>query len=67
MRRVLEAITDIASAPVAVRGDTVKRLSGDLDGFWRYRVGDFRLEYYPDETTRTIALCDFASRGSVYD
>jgi hypothetical protein len=22
---------------------------------------------YPDETTRTITLCDFASRGSIYD
>ena len=65
--RILEAVTDIASAPVTNRGDTVKRLSGDMDGFWRYRIGDFRLVYYPDEATRTITLCDFASRGSAYD
>ena len=65
--RILEAMTDIASAPVTNRGDTVKRLSGDMDGFWRYRIGDFRLSVLPDETTRTITLCDFASRGSAYD
>jgi mRNA-degrading endonuclease RelE of RelBE toxin-antitoxin system len=65
--RILEAVTDIANAPVMHRGDTVKRLSGDMDGFWRYRIGDFRLVYYPDEATHTITLCDFASRGSIYD
>jgi mRNA interferase RelE/StbE len=65
--RILEAMTDIASAPVTNRGDTIKRLGGDMDGFWRYRIGDFRLVYYPDEATRTITLYDFASRGGVYD
>jgi len=63
--RILEAISDIATAPVTTRGDTVKALSGEMSGFWRYRIGDFRLVYYPDETTRTITLYDFASRGSV--
>ena len=65
--RILEAITDIATAPLATRGDTVKALSGEMTGFWRYRIGDFRLVYYPDEATGTITLYDFASRGTVYD
>jgi mRNA interferase RelE/StbE len=65
--RILEAMTDIANEPVTNRGDTVKRLSGDMNGFWRYRIGDFRLVYYPDEATHTITLYDFASRGSAYD
>ena len=65
--RILEAMADLATAPITTRGDTVKALSGEMSGYWRYRIGDFRLVYYPDEVTRTITLCDFSSRGSVYD
>jgi mRNA-degrading endonuclease RelE of RelBE toxin-antitoxin system len=45
----------------------VRPLSGDMSGFWRYRIGEFRLVDYPDEVTHRITLYDFASRGSVYD
>lgn len=65
--RILQALNDIAISPVTNRGDTIKPLSGDMNGFWRYRIGDFRLVYYPDEVTHTVTLCDFASRGSAYD
>lgn len=65
--RVLQALHDIAIAPVTNRGDTVKPLTGDLDGYWRYRIGDFRLVYYPDARTRTVTLYDFAGRGGVYE
>jgi mRNA interferase RelE/StbE len=65
--RILQALADIAVSPVTNRGDTIKPLSGDMNGYWRYRIGDFRLVYYPDEATHTVTLCDFASRGSVYD
>ena len=65
--RTLEAIAGIALAPLTIRGDTVKPLSGDMAGLWRYLIGDFRLVYHTDEATRTITLYDFASRGSVYD
>jgi mRNA-degrading endonuclease RelE of RelBE toxin-antitoxin system len=65
--RILEAMADLAVAPVTNRGDTVKPLDGEMAGFWRYRIGDFRLVYFPDETTHTITLFDFASRGNVYD
>jgi mRNA interferase RelE/StbE len=65
--RILEAVTDIASTPVLVRGDTVKPLGGEMAGYWRYRIGDFRLVYYPDAATRTVTLYDFASRGTIYD
>ncbi|HSU56672.1 MAG TPA: type II toxin-antitoxin system RelE/ParE family toxin [Candidatus Dormibacteraeota bacterium] len=65
--RILEAMADLATAPVTNRGDTIKPLDGDMNGFWRYRIGDFRLVYYADEATHTITLYDFASRGSIYD
>ena len=34
--RILEALSKIADAPMALIGDTEKPLTGDLAGFWRY-------------------------------
>jgi mRNA-degrading endonuclease RelE of RelBE toxin-antitoxin system len=65
--RVLQAIAEISKSPVTNRGDTVRQLTGDMKGFWRYRIGDFRLVYFPDEATHTVTLCNFASRGEIYD
>jgi len=65
--RILEAISRIYEAPITPRGDTVKLLGGDMAGFWRFRVGDFRLVYWPDVERKRILLVGFSSRGSVYD
>lgn len=65
--RILEAIARITENPVLPHGDTVKPLAGDYAGCWRYRVGDYRLIYYPDKATGDVALLAFASRGSAYD
>lgn len=65
--RILEALTDITIDPITLRGDTVKPLTGELQGSWRYRIGDYRLIYSPDKTTGDITLLAFASRGSVYE
>ena len=35
--RLLEAIRRLAEAPTSTHGDTVKPLTGNLAGFWRYR------------------------------
>ena len=65
--RILEALTDITENPTTIRGDTVKPLSGELQGCWRYRLGDYRLIYSPDQSSGDITLLAFASRGSIYD
>jgi mRNA-degrading endonuclease RelE of RelBE toxin-antitoxin system len=65
--RILEALTDITENPTTVRGDTVKPLSGELQGCWRYRLGDYRLVYSPDQSSGDITLLAFASRGSIYE
>jgi mRNA-degrading endonuclease RelE of RelBE toxin-antitoxin system len=65
--RVLEAITTISEHPLETKGDTVKRLSGDLEGKWRYRIGDYRLIYQPNPTSQTIALLAICPRGEAYD
>lgn len=64
--RILEAITKITKSPTTPAGDTVKPLTNDLAGFWRYRIGDYRLIYVPNEKIREVTLMSFAARGSVY-
>ena len=65
--RILVALADLSKAPTVSHGDTVKPLSGDLKGRWRYRLGDYRLVYKPQAENRTVMLHDFAARGGVYD
>ena len=65
--RVLLALSEISSDPVTPRGDTVKRLTSDKQGLWRYRVGDYRLVYEPLPEDKLVVLVDFAPRGGVYE
>ena len=64
--RILEAITKLTLSPITSTGDTIKPLTGDLEGFWRYRIGDYRLIYKPVEKWNEILLISFSSRGSAY-
>lgn len=64
--RILKALGDISAAPIQPIGDTIKPLSGQLKGLWRYRMGDDRLVYFPDLKAKTIVLICFSSRGDVY-
>lgn len=65
--RVLDAISKISMAPIQPIGDTIKPLTGDLAGLWRYRIGDDRLIYFPDPESKKVVLISFASRGSAYE
>jgi mRNA-degrading endonuclease RelE of RelBE toxin-antitoxin system len=64
--RILEALADIARDPMTLKGDTMKPLSHELTGLWRYRLGEFRLIYQPVPAQRQILLVAFASRGEAY-
>ena len=65
--RVANAIVEICKDPMTPRGKTIKRLTGDMGGYWRYRVGDFRLVYRPDNDRRTVYCYRLAPRGGVYE
>lgn len=65
--RVLDAIRVITDNPIEPRGDTIQPLKGDNKGLWRYRLGDFRLQYLPDEKNRLVTLIEFSSRGHAYE
>jgi len=64
--RVLEAIGKLADAPTTPHGDTIKPLAGDLAGLWRYRIGDDRLVYKPNDQSKKVVLVSFGARGGIY-
>lgn len=64
--RILDAIGKISEAPMEAVGDTVKPLTSNLSGLWRYRIGDDRLVYFPDHEEKKITLIFFGARGDVY-
>ena len=65
--QVANAIVEICTDPVIPRGNTIKRLTGEMSGYWRYRLGDFRLVYRPDKDRLIVYCCRLAPRGGVYD
>jgi mRNA interferase RelE/StbE len=64
--RILAALTEITRKPCSPTGDTIKPLTGNRNGMWRYRIGDYRLIYQPEESGRVVVLLTFASRGDAY-
>lgn len=64
--RILQAIGYIVGDPLTAKGDTVKPLKGP-EGLWRYRIGDYRLVYFPDINKSHVVLIAFTARGSAYN
>lgn len=49
------------------RHNNIKRLGGDLAGYSRYRVGDWRVVYRIDERALRVLVMSIAHRGEVYE
>ena len=64
--RIFQALSAISREPTTPKGNTIKALTSDFKGFWRYRIGDSRLIYYPDTDTRQVTLVTFSPRGDAY-
>ena len=47
-------------------GKSIKRLRGEFEGLYRYRVGDLRAFYAIDEKDRQVLIITIQSRGGVY-
>lgn len=43
------------------------RLKGELDGFWKDRIGTYRIIYKIDEPSRNVIFYDVDLRKRVYD
>jgi mRNA interferase RelE/StbE len=48
------------------RRPQIKALSGPLHGYWRYRVGDYRVVYRIDDAQLTVWVDSIAHRREVY-
>ena len=76
-----KAVYEAADRPLAVKlsrclarlesnprdGNNVKRLAGDWSGYWRYRVGDWRVIYRIDDRARRVYIVAIAHRRDVYE
>jgi len=49
------------------QGGNVKRLKGDWAGYYRYRVGDWRVIYRIDDDANRVFVAVIAHRREVYD
>jgi mRNA-degrading endonuclease RelE of RelBE toxin-antitoxin system len=52
--RILTAVSEMPSEPLSPHGDTVKPLTGEYKGLWRYRLGDYRLIYRPTVEVKRV-------------
>ena len=62
-RRVFEAIERLAREP---RPAGVRKLSGEMRGFWRVRVGDYRIVYDIDAEQRLVSIAAVHHRRESY-
>lgn len=44
----------------------IKRLKGPLAGYWRYRVGDWRVVYRIDDDNRAVVVILVVHRSKAY-
>lgn len=68
-RRWQSAILDYLEDRVAASGNPRqfgKPLSGDLKGWWRYRVGDYRIICDVQEQRLVVLVVKIGHRGDVY-
>jgi len=62
--KVRKAIQELEADPFSPAG--VKRLHGEMEGLFRYRVGKFRMLFRVIEEAREVRILAIASRGDVY-
>ena len=64
---MFEALEAIRQRPTTAHGNTVKPLTRELKGKWRYRIGDHRLVYEPNGERHVVTLLSISHRKDVYD
>jgi mRNA interferase RelE/StbE len=47
-------------------GTNIKKLKGRFEGFYRYRIGNYRLFYLIDDTKVIVFIIDFKHRKDAY-
>ncbi|MEM3621617.1 MAG: type II toxin-antitoxin system RelE/ParE family toxin [Candidatus Methanomethyliaceae archaeon] len=60
--RILKAIDEILANPLAGI-----KLRGELEGYWRWRVGKYRIVYKINETQGVVVFLDVGHRKLIYE
>lgn len=64
--KIREKLLDLSRLKNPLEHKDAKPLAGDLKGFYRLRVGEYRVVFGIIPAQRTIAVVNIAPRGSVY-
>ena len=64
--QILNAIGELCEHPDELRGDTIKPLTANLKGMWRFRIGNHRIIYRPVVETGSVEILAFSPRSSAY-
>lgn len=48
-------------------GTNMKKLKGEFDGYYRYRIGNYRLFYLIDNDKIIVAIVDLKHKQNAYD
>jgi len=59
--RVLKAVDEVVAKPYAGI-----RLRGELEVFWRWRIGEYRIIYLIDERSKLVVFLDTSHRRAIY-
>jgi mRNA interferase RelE/StbE len=60
--RVLRAIDEIIADPFLG-----VKLRGELEGHWRWRIGEYRIIYVIDDSRQLVVFLDIEPRRSIYE
>ena len=64
-KKLARAFSRLEDNPRA--SNNAKPLKGDLAGYWRYRVGDWRVVYRIADAERAVIVAVIAHRREVYE
>jgi mRNA interferase RelE/StbE len=65
-KRIKEGLTQLSEYNNPIEHKNVKPLIGKLKGFYRLRIGDYRIVFSILREIHTIAVVNIAPRGDVY-
>lgn len=60
--RTLRAIDEIIANPFSG-----VKLRGELEGRWRWRIGEYRIIYIIDDSRHLVVFLDIGPRKSIYE
>jgi mRNA interferase RelE/StbE len=61
-----EKLLDILEVSPFYYGKCIKRLTGELEGLYRFRIGKLRIFYIIDVENKTVIITNVDSRGDAY-